>query len=206
MRTLKWATYAKRPLRATELQQAISVTPESRDIDENDFIEVPRLISFCGGILAHDEESGVLRLVHYTTQKYLETHFSSMDGNAEIAMTCLRYFSFPVFSPPGGVVQGDLYGDFFPSAAELEKYTLMLYAARCWAEHVRGDTEEAFHALILETFQRQTTRDSVFAAATGGLILPRELPNFTTFLHLAALYNLPQLCLAILRRTKKDRA
>lgn len=208
MRTLKWVTYAKRPLRAAELQHGISVNPESKDIDENDLIEVPRLISFCGGILAFEEESGLVRLVHYTTQKYLETYFRSMDANAEIGITCLRYLSFSIFSRPWEHSVDGQDHVYFQRVEQFEKYALSDYAALFWGAHLRCDSEEQFHPLIFDTFQLQTTRDTSFALATGyvNYVPPARCgPPNCTFLHLAAFHNLPKLCLSILRKKIKFR-
>jgi hypothetical protein len=153
MRTLKWVTYAKRHLKSTELQHALAVEPTTRDIEEDDLIEVSDLVSRCAGLVILDSESGIFRLVHYTTQTFLQDRLKA-DGNAEIAITCLRYLSFPGFS------------NSFPNRLSmdscLEKYKLGRYAARSWFEHLRGISENEFHSRILETFGTQGTRDSVF--------------------------------------------
>ena len=92
MRALKWITFAKRYLKTEELQHALAVEPDTEDVEEDDLIEPEKLISICAGLLIRDSESGRIRLVHYTTQKYLQYRLES-DGDAEIVMTCLRYLS-----------------------------------------------------------------------------------------------------------------
>ena len=193
MRTLKWVAYAKRHLKSTELQHALAVEPTTRDIEEDDLIEVSDLVSRCAGLVAFDSESGIFRLVHYTTQTFLQDRLKA-DGNAEIAITCLRYLSFPGFS------------NYFPNQRSmnscLEKYKLGHYAALRWFEHLRGISENEFYSRILETFGTQGTRDSVLQIMECHTL---KYPTFgfavqpsISILLLASMCGLSSLCYKVL--------
>jgi hypothetical protein len=199
MRALKWITYAKEPLHPGALQHALAITRDSRDVNEHDLIDIGRLISFCAGLVIFDQESGVVRLVHYTTQNYLETYLPPADGNAEIATTCLRYLAFDAFVTS--------FIKKIPLATQVEKYQLSSYASRHWFEHVRGDSEDQFHVAIFETFESQGTRDSILQIAKYATLTwhPFEDPANISFLHLASMHGLSKLCRVLLSRMSRNR-
>jgi ankyrin repeat protein len=184
MRALKWVTCAKRHLEAKELQHALAVEPTTRDIDKDDLIEVVDLVSRCAGLVTFDSESGIFRLVHYTTQTFLQDRLQ-VEGNAEIATTCLRYLSFPRFS------------NHFPHLVSMDSclmnYELARYAGRYWYKHVRGTSETEFHSQILETFGTQRTRDLVFR-----IMDKYDYESSISILLLVSMCGLPSLCRKVL--------
>lgn len=97
-KVLQWITYAKEPLQATAIQHAVAVTPESTDLAEDDLVPIDDLVSICIGIVTVDRESGVMRLVHYTIQKYLELQWPK--AHLDIARICLTYLSFDPLKEP----------------------------------------------------------------------------------------------------------
>ena len=192
MRTLKWVTYAKRYLEATELQHALAVEPTSRDVDEDDLYEISDLISKCAGLVTFDSERGIFRLVHYTTQTFLQNRLKA-DGNAEIAQTCLRYLSFPGFS--------NFFRDKDSIDSCLEKYKLGNYAVGYWFEHVNGNSEEEFHSRILETFGTQETRDCVFHIMECYMFFYSDGQPSISLLLWASMCGLLSLCRKILDKS-----
>ena len=71
-RALSWIIYAQRPLTTKELCHAVSIEPGDKALDGDDIYDVESVISVCAGLVTVDEESGIIRLVHYTTQEYFE--------------------------------------------------------------------------------------------------------------------------------------
>ncbi|KAH7244493.1 uncharacterized protein BKA55DRAFT_692293 [Fusarium redolens] len=69
-RTLLWITCAKRPLNTSELQHALAVELEANEFDDKNFSAVDDMVSACAGLVIIDEESKIIRLVHYTMQDY----------------------------------------------------------------------------------------------------------------------------------------
>ncbi|KAF2175317.1 hypothetical protein K469DRAFT_756296 [Zopfia rhizophila CBS 207.26] len=71
-RVLYWITHAKRALASVELQHALAVRDGAVGLNEKFVPEVEDMVSDCAGLVTVDEESGIIRLVHHTTQEYLE--------------------------------------------------------------------------------------------------------------------------------------
>jgi hypothetical protein len=100
-KVLGWLTFAKEPLTTTTLQHALAVVTDSTKFNHEAVIEVEDLISVCGGIVIIDPLSGIIRMVHYTTQDYIERiRDSQLPPQIDIARTCLTYLGFDVFDNP----------------------------------------------------------------------------------------------------------
>ncbi|KAL3462598.1 hypothetical protein BJX64DRAFT_288288 [Aspergillus heterothallicus] len=67
---LSWLAFAKKPFQALELQDALAVEPEDTWFHPTNRPNVETMVSVRAGLVAIDEESNVIRLVHYTTQEY----------------------------------------------------------------------------------------------------------------------------------------
>ena len=83
------------------------------------------LTSIYAGLVVIDESSGIIRLVHYTTQEYFKrillTRF--LLAHREIALTCLTYLSFEDFGRGPCTNDKEIYD-------RLIQYPLLRYAAR----------------------------------------------------------------------------
>lgn len=69
---LFWITCAKRPLATSELQHALAVEVGEPKLDKENLPQIEDMVSVCTGLVTVDEESGIIRLVHYTTQEYFK--------------------------------------------------------------------------------------------------------------------------------------
>jgi len=98
-KVLSWITCAKRPLKTSELQQALAVEIGSPGFDDENVPELELIISVCAGSVTADEESIIIRLVHYTTQEYFERTRISWFPHAQTDITkvCVTYLSFNIF-------------------------------------------------------------------------------------------------------------
>ncbi|KAF2181116.1 ankyrin repeat protein, partial [Zopfia rhizophila CBS 207.26] len=98
-KVLSWITYAQRPLTTAEICCALAVEPEGNELDPENIPDVEDLVSVCAGLVVVDEESAIIRLVHYTTQEYFERIRNEWNPSAQldIALTCLTYLSFGTF-------------------------------------------------------------------------------------------------------------
>ncbi|KAJ4341920.1 hypothetical protein N0V95_007105 [Ascochyta clinopodiicola] len=71
-KTLSWITLAKRPLTTAEICCALVVEADEDEVDPENVLAPEDLVSVCAGLVVVDQESAVIRLVHYTTQEYFE--------------------------------------------------------------------------------------------------------------------------------------
>ncbi|KAJ7310721.1 ankyrin repeat domain-containing protein [Mycena albidolilacea] len=94
--TITWVANAKRPLTVKDLQVSLAVKPGMRKLDEEDLTDIDIILSVCAGLVIVDRESSVVRLVHYTTQEYLDSIQALLfpDAQTEITRTLLTFLNF----------------------------------------------------------------------------------------------------------------
>ncbi|KAH8588562.1 ankyrin repeat protein, partial [Bisporella sp. PMI_857] len=129
---LYWIICAKRPLTTTELQHALAVEPGETRLDVENLSQVGDMIAACAGLVTADEESKVIRLVHYTTQEYFKRtqHKWFPAGEARITSTCITYLSFHSFDSGSCRSNAEL-------EERLRSNMLYHYAAQNWGHHAR---------------------------------------------------------------------
>lgn len=90
---LSWIVFAKRPLEMNELQHALAVEDDEPEIEEDNIPSSEIIISSCAGLVTLDEQGGIVRLVHQTTQEFFNKRKSYLfpEADAEITNTCVRY-------------------------------------------------------------------------------------------------------------------
>lgn len=145
MRALAWATLAKRQITISELQHALATQDGMTTLSHDDLPDLTDITSACVGLLTVDEESHIIRLVHYTTHEYLEQTQNSWFPGAEesILRSCLTYLSFEVFK--SGRCRSDE-----ASEHRMKFFPLFYYAATHWGHHLSRNTqtiEEVAHFL-----------------------------------------------------------
>ncbi|OPB45737.1 hypothetical protein A0O28_0093040 [Trichoderma guizhouense] len=128
IKVLSWITHAVRPLSVAELQHALGVEIGEDEFDENNLPQTEDIVSTSVGLVTIDEESEVIRLVHYTTQDFFERNREKWLPNAKtyIAEVCSCYLSYSVF-------EDGLHEDNFKM---IENFELFNYAVRFWQHHV----------------------------------------------------------------------
>src|SRR5882762_4311390 len=65
-RVLLWITCARRPLTTTELQHALATEAGKSEFNKKRQPHVEDMVSVSAGLVTVDEESNIIRLVHYT--------------------------------------------------------------------------------------------------------------------------------------------
>ncbi|KAJ6487307.1 ankyrin repeat-containing domain protein, partial [Mycena vulgaris] len=135
--TMTWVANAKRPLTVKELQVALAVEPGMRKLDEEeDLTDIDIVLSVCAGLVIVDRESSVVRLVHYTTQEYLDSIQALLfpDAQTEITCTLLTFLAF----------------DGYPNSSwDLENLPpLVEYSQYCLA-HAAGQPEIQLREILL---------------------------------------------------------
>ena len=129
-KVLSWITFAKRPLTTAEICCVLAVESEEAEVDPENIPDVEDLVSVCAGLVVVDQESAVIRLVHYTTQEYFERISDAWDPGAQlhIATTCLTYLSFSAFRS-GSCSTDEEFEE------RLQQNVFLDYAAKHWGEH-----------------------------------------------------------------------
>ncbi|PSN59030.1 hypothetical protein BS50DRAFT_661069, partial [Corynespora cassiicola Philippines] len=175
---------------------------DESELDEDNIPDVEELVSVCAGLVTVDEESNVIRLVHYTTQDYLEGIRETWNPEAqhEIAATCLTYLCFNKFT--SGSCRSD---------AELEsrlKQDLFLdYSAQHWGQHA-ATVQEEVSGLAMHLLKHDRLVDCAVQTAQvtsykwGGY--SQSFPQQVTGLHVAASFGLVKLSKQLLSWMAKE--
>jgi len=95
-------------------------------------VQVDDIIAVCAGLVTIDEESNIIRLVHFTTQEYFQRTKARWFPTAEedISIICVTYLSFRQFKTGTCDTDDEL-------KQRLQSNPLYNYAARNWGHHAR---------------------------------------------------------------------
>ncbi|KAI1269810.1 hypothetical protein F5Y18DRAFT_437656 [Xylariaceae sp. FL1019] len=139
LKALTWVTYAKQPLGTSQLQHALAIEPDKTRLDKDDIPNINDVISCCCGLLTFDENSNIVRLVHYTTQEYYNRVGGRWfpDADSKVADYCVAYLSLDVFES-GRCKNSREYEQ------RMIEYPLYHYASHRW-----GNTRGMFSSQIL---------------------------------------------------------
>ncbi|OAG12718.1 ankyrin [Paraphaeosphaeria sporulosa] len=202
-KVLLWITYARRPLTTTELCCALAVELDEAELDPENMPDIEDLLSVCAGLIVVDQESALVRLVHYTTQEYFERVRDRWNPNAplQIASTCLTYLSFDLFKT--GSCSSDK--DF---EKRLQESKFLDYAAKHWGEHVAKVESDTCKLACSFLFN-----NCLVSSATQVLLVPtytysghsQEYPKASTGAHLAARFGLSCILEALLLPEGQER-
>ncbi|RYP22843.1 hypothetical protein DL765_001439 [Monosporascus sp. GIB2] len=197
MQVLSWITCARRPLTIPELQHALAVEVGEPQLDEENLPQIEDMISVCAGLATVDEESKIIRLVHYTTQEYFERTQKDWFPHAEANITtiCITYLSFTDF-------ESGLCGTDSEFEQRLRANPLYDYAAHNWGHHARetltlpqvvmdflgceAKVQASSQALMASKWSRDSSNYSQW--------VPRQI----TGLHLAAYFGIQEAVKALL--------
>lgn len=152
---LSWIVCAQRQLTILELQCALAVEDGASEVAEDNFPEADDMVSVCAGMVTVDEESGIIRLVHFTMQEYFESTLQTWapDAQTAIAKKCLTCLMFDVFrAGPCSSVE-DL-------EERCQQNVLFDYAARYWGTHVESTTENTTEEMALDFLESEKNVDS----------------------------------------------
>lgn len=202
-RVLSWISYASRPISVVELQHALAVEPGRSNLDEDAIPPEDFLISVCAGLVTIDQESRIIRLVHYSAQEFLEriraTTFPA--APTEITLICLAYLSFDVFASGHCASNQEL-------TSRIQENPLLGYAAIYWGNHARGSPEqnEMVQRGIQILFEQKLKLSASIQIMYLGepcdnmSIYKREVPKNVQGLHLAAGFGLTTITTMLLQQ------
>ncbi|PKK53318.1 hypothetical protein CI102_3363 [Trichoderma harzianum] len=195
---LSWIVCARRPIKALELRHALAIEPGAYRINEENLLPISDLASVCDGLVTIEEGSGMISLIHNTTQEYLERTQSRWFPEAEaiIAVTCATYLSLDDFkSGPCETAAG--------LEVRLRLFPFYNYAAHNWGNHAR-----ACSYLPEEVMQFLNDKQKVEASAQVLMVDDRswneaqDYPRQMTGLHLAAYFGVDEAVSYLIRNRR----
>ncbi|OPB43637.1 hypothetical protein A0O28_0099250 [Trichoderma guizhouense] len=201
-RVLFWITCSTRPLSTLELQHALAVVNDSSALNPRNVPEIGLMVSVCGGLVAVDEHSDIIRLVHYTVQEYFErtcdTWFPT--AQADIAKTCITYLSFNIFKASANPTDE-------VSEAESHSDILYDYAACNWGHHVRISSDPDVNLLAVAFLESEasasTWKQAMQIYKENSMRYDQEFQN-NVGLHIAAYFGLIDPMEALLEKHDPD--
>ncbi|CAN9384185.1 unnamed protein product [Alternaria alternata] len=192
---LAFLTCAREPLSTLELQEAMGVEVGELELDPDNYPEIEDIVASCLGLVTVDDDSDIIRLVHYTTQEYLERTLDRWFPEAEamIVDVCLSYLSLNCYTYPAKLVPA-------------EHSAWYAYAAKHWGHHARrapSSLERVVNFLCKEVPLRKGFfyAEHHWRSVESVYLRLREYNEpWTTGLHLAAEYDLEDAIVALLQR------
>lgn len=194
MRILSWLFRVLRPLEMDELLEALVVEELELDTRLGDVLQdklTPTdVIECCKSLVIHEKSSGLVRFSHFTVREFIKSNAKEMlPSPTHLAQTCLAYLAFPEF---------DRYCHSLGAIQQRqEKYRFTRYAARFWADHVRGDPENIFdvqYMFFLDFRSRHRIR-SVLQSAQD-----RDELDGWRIVHIVSKNGLAKICQLLLGR------
>ena len=196
---LFWITCARRPLITAELQHALAIKVGDSDFNEKSRPDVEDMVSVCAGLVTVDEESKIIRLVHYTTQEYFERTQESWFPNAEddITIACVTYLSFSTFES-GFCATDEEFEE------RLQSNQLYDYAACNWGYHAYKAatlTQKVIDFLNSDIHVQASSQAMMVAKRySSHSNYSQEAPRHMKGSHLAACFGLKNAINALLTR------
>jgi ankyrin repeat protein len=198
---LSWIVNAKRQITVPELRDALAVEIGKSALDEDNVPTIEHVTRACAPLIVVDGESNIVRLVHYTTQEYLERTQNIWFQNAQIDITniSLTYLSFSVFK-----------SGFCPSQAQFDDRVktnnLYRYAAENWGHHAREALKIGLEAIVIVDFlesemKREASSQALMVTEYEYIYdSSQRVPRQVTALHLAAYFGLYDVVVMLLEK------
>ncbi|KAH6909839.1 hypothetical protein BKA70DRAFT_1148398, partial [Coprinopsis sp. MPI-PUGE-AT-0042] len=128
--TLVWVLNASRSMTIEELERAVATSPETFKFEPNRLAPGTTLIAFCRGLVMFEEESRLVRLIHYTAKETLQRLLSDSfpHPHAHLATICITHLT-------GCGFQNTTIRSEDEFTAALKADPLLAYASGAWATH-----------------------------------------------------------------------
>lgn len=170
-KVLSWVIHATRPLRMSEIQEALAIEEGDEMLDPEGLLDAAQLTSFCAGLVIINEQRQLITLIHPTAQVYFntrkETFFPSTHD--DVAATCITYLRMKSFRDQGPLQDFEAFDRRRCSCA------LLGYAAVNWGWHVRQARSIRITNLALTLLQNEPARMAACQALFLNTIGVREL-------------------------------
>ncbi|KAH6904787.1 hypothetical protein BKA70DRAFT_519053 [Coprinopsis sp. MPI-PUGE-AT-0042] len=176
---LTWVAHATRSLTIEELRAAVATCPGTHKSTPDRLPQESVLIGVCQGLLTVEEETRVVRLVHYTAKATME-RLTTPQPHALLAAVCLAQLTDTGFQHTTLKSRKDL-------VQALQAEPFLSYAYHSWSTHAQQSLGDPLSIKRLASFVESCVAFPVLCKSLG------LLPNFDVLgpLHLVAYFNFP---------------
>ncbi|KAF5506983.1 hypothetical protein CGCA056_v013023 [Colletotrichum aenigma] len=164
-----------------------------------------KILCVCAGLITIDEESEVIRLVHYTTQEFFERTAERWLPNAQelIVESCVTYLSFDALSRDAYDSDSELNAGPGVTTYDLRQWRSPLYdyAATEWGKHARNISPPS-EGLLSFLMGREANLDAaadVIWSFDSDIAYEMDVTGVSG-LHLAAFFGLREAFTIVLER------
>ncbi|KAH6917862.1 ankyrin repeat-containing domain protein [Coprinopsis sp. MPI-PUGE-AT-0042] len=132
-RLLLWVIAATRSLAVNDLRHALATCPDTHRFDSSRLVREGTLVGLCRGLVMVEEETRLVRLVHYTAKDILERLIMETfpQPHALVSAVCLAQLTDNGF-------QQTTFGEYWRLEEALETKPLLGYAYSSWSLNGRG--------------------------------------------------------------------
>lgn len=190
LNTLMWVSHVRKPLTVTELSDALAIKLGDTSLNSKYRPSQKMMVGCCLGLVTVDEESSVIRLVHYTIQEYFHEHLDRIFplGEQKIALLATTYLLAEPFA------QG-CRPDEATILTLISNYPFLKYAAKYWGCHVSNAKSERADRLaltLLRTGPQRALSDQIlhYTRAFREEYWEAKEANSVNGLHVAAHFGL----------------
>ncbi|KAH6909763.1 hypothetical protein BKA70DRAFT_1425484 [Coprinopsis sp. MPI-PUGE-AT-0042] len=180
---LTWVLYATRSLTVQELREVVATCPDTHKFAPDRLVPESVLVGLCQGLVAVEEETQLVRLVHYTAKDTLEGLISETfpQPHALLSAVCLARLADRGF-------QNTTIDDDQELQQALLNEPLLHYAYNSWFIHTQQSLVDPLTRGRLGEFAQ-----GCHAFPVGHKCLPNFDYSFDLLgpLHLVAFFNLP---------------
>ncbi|KAL8828698.1 MAG: hypothetical protein Q9191_002441 [Dirinaria sp. TL-2023a] len=200
VKALMWISYAKRPLRVDQLADALAINSTDRTWNPRNRPDSRLILESCLGLVTLDQESSVIRLVHYSVQEYFIRHRKQLFPAAEemIAENCLTSLLHDAFDTGSCVDESAILSC-------VSNFPFYLYSCRYWGHHVREVDSTRIDQLAMIFLEARPHLARSYQLSQWDLGRKRvywelDEANSCTGLHLACVFGLEQLAKKLLEK------
>ena len=153
IKALAWLTYAKRLLNMQELLHALAIEESTSCFDFERLSDAETLLSACAGLAVMDEETDIVRLVHYTTQDYFTQRYRASNVKDNIAIECLTYLTYDYLGEwiPDNEAFYNHLRNISKLGPQLEKYPFYIYAVVYRAQHATESLSQTLMDRVIDS-------------------------------------------------------
>ncbi|KAH6899505.1 hypothetical protein BKA70DRAFT_1406331, partial [Coprinopsis sp. MPI-PUGE-AT-0042] len=179
--TLVWVLNASRSMTIEELAHAVATSPEAYKFEPSRLAPGTTLITLCRGLITLEEESKLVRLVHYTAKDTLQglLRHSFPHPHSHLATVCMTHLTQCGF-------QNTTIHSEAEFVAARQADPLLAYASDSWAVHAQESLDAEDTRRLIASFVSECI---AFPAYTNFNL--SALFDILGPFHIVAVYNLP---------------